>query len=175
MDQANDREPERLLIISYSYSGHTHRVAEAIQHLTGGDWCEIYPWQPYPMAFPELLEQVRKEIHGRYYPRLLPSTHTPRPYPVIFVGTPNWCGTLAPPLASWLYHHDLSGKIILPFYAHCGGVPCDLRRDIQALCPRAEVEEALGVLDREADEAEEPIQQWLLRAGITEPLRKSIK
>lgn len=39
MDHTN--EP-RLLIVSYSYSGHTHRLAEAIQHLTGGDWCEIY-------------------------------------------------------------------------------------------------------------------------------------
>lgn len=168
MDHTN--EP-RFLIVSYSYSGHTHRVAEAIQHLTGGDWCEIYPWQPYPAAFPELLEQVRKEIQGRSYPRLLPAARTPRPYPVILVGTPNWCGTLAPPLASWLYHNDLSGKRILPFYAHCG-VPCDLRRDIQALCPRAEVGEPLGVLDRETDEAAEQIQPWLLRAGLTVPLRK---
>ena len=169
MDHTN--EP-RFLIVSYSYSGHTNRVAEAIQHLTGGDWCEIYPWQPYPAAFPELLEQVRKEIQGRSYPRLLPAARTPRPYQVILVGTPNWCGTLAPPLASWLYHNDLSGKRILPFYAHCGGVPCDLRRDIQALCPRAEVGEPLGVLDRETDEAAEQIQPWLLRAGLTVPLRK---
>ena len=54
MDQANDRDLERLLIVSYSYSGHTHRIAEALQKITGADWCEIYPWQPYPMAFPEL-------------------------------------------------------------------------------------------------------------------------
>ena len=43
------------LIVSYSYSGNTHRIAQEIQKMTGGNWCEIYPWQPYPMAFPELL------------------------------------------------------------------------------------------------------------------------
>ena len=67
MDHTN--EP-RFLIVSYSYSGHTHRVAEALQHLTGGDWCEIYPWQPYPAAFPELLEQVRKGDPGTVLPQI---------------------------------------------------------------------------------------------------------
>ena len=85
MDHTN--EP-RFLIVSYSYSGHTHRVAEALQQITGGDWCEIYPWQPYPAAFPELLSQARKEIQGHVRPRLLPVSIPPRPYPVIFVGTP---------------------------------------------------------------------------------------
>ena len=52
----------RPLIVSYSYSGNTHQIAQVIQRLTGGDWCEIYPWQPYPMSFPELLWQVKREI-----------------------------------------------------------------------------------------------------------------
>ena len=34
----------RPLIISYSYSGNTHRIAQEICVATGGDWCEIYPW-----------------------------------------------------------------------------------------------------------------------------------
>ena len=46
------------------------------------------------------------------------------PTPLVVVGTmvdgkPNWCGTIAPPLASWLHKNDLSGKILLPFYSHC--------------------------------------------------------
>ena len=49
------------LILSYSYSGNTHRIAKGIQELTGGKRWEIYPWQPYPMAFPELLKQVKKK------------------------------------------------------------------------------------------------------------------
>lgn len=61
MIQNNEKiAPTRPLIVSYSYSGNTHRIAQEIQSATGGDWCEIYPWQPYPMAFPELLRQVKK-------------------------------------------------------------------------------------------------------------------
>ena len=121
------------LIVSYSYSGHTHRIAQALCALTGGDWREIYPWQPYPMAFPELLDQVQKEVQTGYRPRLLPGAGNPKPYAVAFVGSPNWCGSIAPPLASWLAKNDLSGKIILPFYSHCGGVPCDFGREVTRL------------------------------------------
>ena len=71
------------LIISYSYSGNTHRIAQEIQSVLQCDWCEIYPWQPYPMAFTELLEQVRKEIRTKYRPSLLPVSCSPQPYRVI--------------------------------------------------------------------------------------------
>ena len=43
-----EREPEKekILIVSYSYSGNTHRIAREIQKLSDGDLCVIYPWQP---------------------------------------------------------------------------------------------------------------------------------
>ena len=163
---------KRPLIVSYSYSGHTHRIAQALRALTGGDWCEIYPWQPYPMAFPELLEQVQKEIQTGCHPCLLPGAANAGEYEVIFVGSPNWCGHIAPPLASWLTKNDLSSKVILPFYSHCGGVPCDFAREIGRLCPRAEVREPLGVLEDLGvlgDDGEalwEFLREWLGRNGL---------
>lgn len=152
------------LIISYSYSGNTHQIAKTIQSLIGADWSEIYPWQPYPVEFPELLEQVQRECKKGYKPRLLPGSHSPHLYSVIFVGAPNWCGTIAPPLASWLSRHDLSGKIILPFYSHCGGVAGDFTRDICALCPKADVREALGVIGNGGDELSVILTNWMNKA-----------
>lgn len=154
------------LIISYSYSGNTQQIAKAIQSATGADWSEIYPWQPYPVEFPELLEHVRNEVKSGYRPRLLPGARPPRLYSVVFVGSPNWCGTIAPPMASWLYRNDLSGKIILPFYSHCGGVAGDLKGDIAALCPKADVKEALGVIENGGDKLPEMLRSWLQKTGV---------
>lgn len=165
---------DRPLIISYSYSGNTQRVAELLQAVVGGDWCEIHPWQPYPASFPELLEQVKEEIRSGYYPRLLPVSCSLRSYQIVFAGSPNWCGTIAPPLASWLYRNNLSGKIILPFYSHCGGVSCDFGRDISRICPKADVREPLGVLDNEKKDMGDRFRDWLLRTG-TECLIRSGK
>lgn len=152
---------ERTLIISYSYSGNTHLIAQRIHEITGGDWCEIYPWQPYPMAFAELLSKVREEVRTGYRPRLLPGILNPRPYSIIIAGSPNWCGTIAPPLTSWLSKNDLSGKIILPFYSHCGGVPCDFSGEIAKLCPGADVRPALGITGDGGDGLAGELRKWL--------------
>lgn len=162
---------DRALIVTYSYSGHTHRIAQALQALTGADWCEIYPWQPYPMAFPELLAQVKRELKAGYRPRLLPLSHAPQQYGLIFLGCPNWCGTLPPPVTAYLRQNNLSGKVVLPFYSHCGGVPCDMAGDIQKLCPKAQVGEALSVLNQDEDRLAELFSRWLARAGLAVPLK----
>lgn len=158
----------RPLIVSYSYSGNTHQIAQGIQRITGGDWCEIHPWQPYPMSFPELLWQVKREIKSQYRPRLLPVRYTPNRYSIIFVGSPNWCGTIAPPLASWLYKNDLSEKMVLPFCSHCGGVPCDFHRDVARLCPKADVREPLSVVDDGGDDLMSMLREWLIRTVIAD-------
>lgn len=152
---------KRALIVSYSYSGNTHQIAKSIQTLTSADWSEIHPWQPYPVEFPNLLKQVQKEIKRGYKPRLLPGPRSPQLYSVVFVGSPNWCGTIAPPLVSWLFRHDLSGKIILPFYSHCGGVAGDLAGDIAALCPKADVKAALSVIGSGGDDLAAILKNWI--------------
>ena len=152
----------RLLILTYSYAGHTRQAARALQQLTGADWREIYPWQPYPMAFPVLLQQVKAEIRAGHRPGLLPGAPSPLGYASVCVGSPNWCGAIAPPMASWLSQYDWSGKVILPFYSHCGGVPCSMQREVETLCPGAQVAAALGVLDTEPPSSlPETFRTWL--------------
>ena len=156
------------LIVSYSYSGNTHQIAQKLQAVTSGAWCEIHPRQPYPMAFSELLEQVKREIRAGCYPQLLPGAGSPRPYQIIFAGCPNWCGTVAPPLAAWLYRNDLSGKIILPFYSYCGGAVGNIRKDIAKLCPKADIREPLGIVDDGGEQLVEKLQQWFVKTGIAD-------
>lgn len=166
MTSKQRRRETQVLIVSYSYSGNTCRIAEGIQELTGGERYDIYPWQPYPMAFPELLKQVKKEVEHGYHPILLPGAPSPASYQLIFAGSPNWCGTIAPPLASWLYKNDLSGKIILPFYPHCGGVEADFKKDIEKLCPKADVRECLEVIGDGGEQLKELVEKWLRRNRI---------
>ena len=41
-------------------------------------------------------------------------------YDIIFVGSPCWWYTIAPPVATFLSSYDLSGKTIAPFMTHEG-------------------------------------------------------
>lgn len=160
---------KKILIVSYSYSGNTHRIAKEIRMAVGGDSYTIFPWQPYPMEFSELLRQVKEEVKTKYRPRLLPVNVVSANYDIIFAGSPNWCGTIAPPLYSWLYYSKLDGKIILPFVSHCGGTQGDIQKDISRLCPKSEVRETLYVLDSTLDDGRtfpDLLARWLEKNQI---------
>lgn len=151
----------KILIVCYSYSGKTRRIAEVIQKQTKGRFSQIYPRQPYLADFERLLKQVRKETTAGNFPALLPITETADRYDIIFAGSPNWCGTIAPPLAAWLRENDLTGKRILPFFSHCGGEDKGMAEAVRKLCPSAKVENSLYVLENGSINLQDTIQTWL--------------
>lgn len=152
---------ENTLIVCYSYSGKTRRIAEMIQKQTGGSLSRIYPRQPYPSDFEKLLIQVKEEIRTGKKISLLPVDENADEYDVVFVGSPNWCGTIAPPIASWLSENDLTGKTVLPFFSHCGGEDKGLEQSIRNLCPTAEIGTCLYVMENGKEDLHSMIQEWL--------------
>lgn len=150
-----------ILITCYSYSGKTRKIAEAIQKQTGGKLSQIYPRQPYPADFERLLSQVREESRSGKLPTLLPVTESADKYDIVFAGSPNWCGTIAPPLAAWLKENDMAGKILLPFFSHCGGEDKGMEQAFRKLCPAAKMESSLYILENERENLQDMVQTWL--------------
>ncbi|MGI6008070.1 MAG: flavodoxin family protein [Ruminococcus sp.] len=150
-----------ILIAYYSYSGKTREIAEMIQKQTGGKLSQIYPRQPYPADFESLLHQVREESTSEKFPTLLPLTENAGKYDIIFAGSPNWCGTIAPPLAAWLKGNNITGKILLPFFSHCGGEDRGMEEAVRELCPSAEMGSSLYVLENVRENLQDMVQAWL--------------
>lgn len=152
---------EKILIVYYSYSGKTREIAESIEKQTGGKRSQIYPRQPYPADFECLLNQVREETQAKKFPSLLPITENADQYDVIFAGSPNWCGTIAPPLAAWLRKNNLTGKVLLPFFSHCGGEDKGMEQTVRNICPGAKVGTSLYVLENGREKLPAMVQAWL--------------
>ncbi len=114
-------ENSKILIAYYSYSGNTKVVAEAIQSYIGGDLFEIKTEGEYPADYHEMTIQARKEIKDRYRPKLVSKIDDISQYDVVFLGSPNWWGTITPQVSSFLESYDLSGKKVIPFITHGGG------------------------------------------------------
>lgn len=150
-----------ILIVCYSYSGKTRRIAEMIEQLTGGRRSHIYPRQPYPADFEQLLSQVKRENETGTFPALLPVTEKADKYDIVFVGSPNWCGTIAPPLAAWLKENDMAGKTLLPFFSHCGGEDKGMEQAVRNLCPAAKTGSSLYVLENKRENLRDLVQVWL--------------
>ena len=108
------------LIVYYSYSGITKRLAEDIALITDGKLRELKPEIPYSFSHNTAIKELRQEIDRGYCPPLIEGAESVDEK-VIFIGSPNWIRTFAPPVLSFLRAVDLKGKTIIPFCTHGGG------------------------------------------------------
>lgn len=124
----------KILIAYYSYSGNTKEVAEAIQKITGGDLFEIKTEGSYPEEYNAMVQQAKKEINDNFRPKLTTSVADIAQYDTIFIGSPNWWGTITPQVSSFLAEYDLSGKNIIPFITHGSGGLQNTVTDLTVQC-----------------------------------------
>lgn len=135
-------EPAKVLIAYYSWSGNTRAAAEQIQKITGGTLFEIKPVKAYPTDYQECVDQAKKECRSGFKPELSTKVDDMQKYDVIFVGSPNWWGTMAPPVATFLTSYDLKGKTVVPFFTHGGGGVQNCERDVRKLCSGSNLPQA---------------------------------
>lgn len=109
------------LIVYYSYSGITKRLAEDIALITDGKLRELKPKTPYLFSHNTAIKELRQEIDRGYCLPLIEGAESVDDTEVIFIGSPNWIRTFAPPVLSFLRAVDLRGKTIIPFCTHGGG------------------------------------------------------
>ena len=119
---------KKVLVAYFSHSGNTRAVAERIAAATGADLFEIVPQKPYPAEYRAVVNQARREIAADYRPALKTDLPDAGRYDVIYIGSPCWWSTVAPPVATFLAAHDFTGKTLIPFMTHEGRQRCSAGR-----------------------------------------------
>jgi len=157
---------ENILIAYFSRSGNTRKIAHLIQQKMGGTLHEIQVKVPYPGAYNAVVEQAKKEIQAGYKPALRSTLDHVEAYDTVFVGSPNWWSTIAPPVATFLAEHDLSGKTIVPFCTHGGGGLGRVAQDIAKLCPRSTVLSSFSVYGSGSGDVRAEVVAWLRKVGL---------
>lgn len=105
----------RVLTVYYSWSENTKKIAERIHNCVGGDILRIEPVKSYPSDYRECVNQAIDEVRGKATPKLKPFSLDIAQYDTVFIGSPVWCGSFAPPIRSFLQQYSLSGKTLYPF------------------------------------------------------------
>ena len=137
----SNRPSGRVLTVVYSESKtkSTLTVAKWIQGYVGGDLAEIQPVTPYPESYAKVILVAKKELDSQSWPEIQPLPFDASEYDVIFVGTPVWFGTAAPPLRRFLADAKLAGKTVVPFCTHGGGGAGRTFAAVKTACPEATV------------------------------------
>lgn len=166
--QAAERSGGQVLIVYYSRTGNTRKIAEYIHTRMGGEMLELKTAHTYPEAYRAVTEQARREQKEGFRPVLTTDVESVQPYSLIFIGYPNWWGTMPMALFSFLEKHDFSGKTLAPFCTHEGSALGRSERDIARLCPKARLLDGLAVRGSRAAEAQGDVDQWLRRIGLSQ-------
>ena len=132
----------KCVVVYFSWSGNTRFAAETIAKKVRADIFEIKAETPYNSDFNKCCDEAKPECYGK---KLRPIKAIEglklSKYDAIFVGSPNWWGTLAPPVRTWLTQNAaaLKGKTVCLFQTHGGGGMQSLGRDFAALLPESKV------------------------------------
>jgi flavodoxin len=152
---------KHILVAYFSHSGNTRVIAKQIHDNVGGDIFEIVTIDPYPSDYDEVVEQAGKELRARYRPKLKTKVGDMKSYDVVFVGYPNWWGTIPMPVATFLSEYDFSGKTIIPFCTNEGSRLGRSVTDIKELCPQSSILDGLAVRGSDVKKAQGDVSKWL--------------
>ncbi len=127
----------KVLVIYYSWTGHTQDIAEQIAALTKGDTYRIQTQEEFKSS-PAFYARVKKELNNKIYPALAGNLPDVSNYDVVFVGAPVWWYTMATPLYSFLEKMDFKNKKVIPFSTQ-GSNPGTFLKDFTANAKNAQV------------------------------------
>ena len=142
--------------------GNTEVIARKIQGLTGSDLFQIQTIKPYPEDYTETTRVAQDEQSGNDRPELTEMVTDMDSYQVIYLGYPNWWGTVPMVVFTFLESYDFSGKNNLPFCTHEGGGIGNSERDIKKLCPNAKVQSSLAIRGGSVNGAVGMVRGWVL-------------
>lgn len=141
--------------------GNTEVIANKIQKLTKSDMFKIETVKSYPEGYTETTDVAKEEKEMNARPELTATVGDMGSYDVIYIGYPNWYGTMPMAVFTFLEAHDFSGKTIIPYCTHEGSGMGSSERDIKKLCPNAKVLAGLAIQGGSVGSADKDIANWL--------------
>lgn len=145
----------------YVSIGNTEKVARKIAEKTGADLFKLEQEVPYSDVYDECLIQSKEDQTKNARPKLLNAALDLSDYDTIFLGYPNYWGSMPMAVYTFLEDNDLRFKKIRPFCTHEGSGLSSTPEKIQKMLPEASVTKGLAILGSQVDHVDKEIERWL--------------
>lgn len=146
--------------------GNTEIAAKTIQELVGGDIFRINPVKEYPVDYEKATQVAQAELRQGARPGIKGRVEGMSGYDLVFLGYPNWWGTMPMVVFTFLEAYDFAGKTVLPFCTNEGSGLGRSEGDIKKLCPKAKVLNGLAIRGSAVKRAGDDIAHWIAASGI---------
>lgn len=145
--------------------GDVVQLTDTIHAIVGGDLHQIITVDPYPKEYRETTDLAATQQDNNSRPPLATMIENKDDYNTIFLGYPNWWGTLPMPVMHFLESYDFTGKTIIPYCSHEGSGLGRSITDLTVLCPDSVILDGLAVRGRDTANAQTQVDDWLASAG----------
>lgn len=141
--------------------GNTEKAAKMIAGLIGGVLYKIQQAQPYSEDYPACIAQAKADLQKNARPEVRNLPDNLDTYDEIYLGYPNYWGTMPMAVYTFLERYDFTGKTIHPFCTHEGSGLSNTERDIQKAALGAVVTKGLAIHGSNVDGAKDALAQWV--------------
>ena len=141
--------------------GNTEKAANMLAELTGGELYKIEQEQPYSEGYKTCIAEAKADLQKKARPEVLKLPDDLDAYDEIYLGYPNYWGTMPMAVYTFLEHYDFTGKTIHPFCTHEGSGLSHTVQDIQKAAPQARVTKGLAIYGSSVDGAKAALENWI--------------
>ena len=141
--------------------GNTEKAAQMLAGLTGGELYKIEQAQPYSEDYQVCIAQAKADLQKKARPEVLELPDDLDAYDEIYLGYPNYWGTMPMAVYTFLEHYDFTGKTIHPFCTHEGSGLSGTVEDIRKAAPGATVTAGLAIRGSSVDSGKAALAKWI--------------
>lgn len=141
--------------------GNTEAAAYALQRMINADLFKIEPHIPYSQDYSECLNQAKTDQLRKARPELVCCPPNFERYDILYLGFPNYCGTMPMPVFSFLEQCHFSGKVIRVFCTHEGDGFGHSIEDIRQLYPDSVIEAGPAIRGVSISQAQTEMKHWI--------------
>ena len=141
--------------------GNTEMAAMILQKITGAEIFRILPRKDYPEEYCLCIDLARQDLLRGKRPKLKVYPEQMDSYSRIYLGYPNYWGTMPAPVFSFLEHYDFTGKEICPFCTYEDTGFGHSLEDLKKVCKAAVIQEGFSVRGMEVANETEAIGRWV--------------
>lgn len=148
------------VIIYYSKSGNTEKLANNIAKITNYPLIKINPMPDYSDDYQNLVVETRKEVLTGNRKDIENIGIDLTKFDQILLGSPRWWYTFSMPVIQFLLKYDLANKKIALFNTHFSSVKENELKDVKYLCPQSEIQDTLFMKSSDVDNIK-AVEKWL--------------
>lgn len=141
--------------------GNTEVIAEYIQEIDNADLFKVETVIEYPLSYMECIDVAKKEQQVAARPKIKETLDNIDAYDTIYIGFPNWWGTLPMAMFTQLEQLDFTGKVVKPFVTHEGSGFGSSLKDLDKLCSGAEINGGLSIPGANVADAKDTVRAWI--------------